>query len=358
MRKFTTLLVMVIIAGGCRTVDERRTADAQPMRELTFHLMTAITEPDPSLSKAERDRLDAEYNKTYRDAFINDTREYGVTWPKGSDAVADYWCATITVTNTPENLIKIIGHERLLSRRWRKITVNARFVEADHKALEAIGLDSMKRIDDADVIFEQLKKRDDVRLLEAFRQNAKNGQECVLKRVTEYIYPTEFNVVSDGAASASNSVPGTVGKPVVEPAQFETREVGALLQLVPEIREDLDMIDVMLNAEYVDEPVWMDYGMEVPGPDGRTYKLPIEQPFFPCRGCNTALSVPVGKTVLWMMGGLSREPDGQPGKMLLFFLKLDYDREGKPAICIFPKSDNDDLFLPVTCCGGEEVSPQ
>ena len=205
MRKFTTLLVMVIIAGGCRTVDERRTADAQPMRDLTFHLMTAITEPDPSLSKAERDRLDAEYNKTYRDAFINDTREYGVTWPKGSDAVADYWCATITVTNTPENLIKIIGHERLLSRRWRKITVNARFVEADHKALEAVGLDSMKRIDDADAIFEQLKKRDDVRLLEAFRQNAKNGQECVLKRVTEYIYPTEFNVVSDGAASASNS---------------------------------------------------------------------------------------------------------------------------------------------------------
>ena len=28
------------------------------------------------------------------------------------------------------------------------------------------------------------------------------------------------------------------------------------------------------------------------------------------------------------------------------------------SLGIYPVGDNDDLFLPVTCCGGEEVSPQ
>ena len=121
----------------------------------------------------------------------------------------------------------------------------------------------------------------------------------------------------------------------VEPQNFETREVGVILQVVPEVSPEGQMINLMLNPQVVSEPTWKNYGMKIPyfkpsnslttlaglgdlAPDVQSalfdqqsaddlqwMELPMEQPFFSVRSVSTQLSVYNGATVV--MGGLITE---------------------------------------------------
>ncbi|HQQ92820.1 MAG TPA: type II and III secretion system protein, partial [Kiritimatiellia bacterium] len=178
---------------------------------------------------------------------------------------------------------------------------------------------------DLSMILHMLSQRSDTDLLSAPKVVTKSGQEAIMKVVTEYIYPTEFEVQEIDASSGGSSGSTTVAPPVsfmVEPQNFTMREVGVILQVVPEVSAEGQMINLMLNPQVVSEPVWKNYGTKIPQNLVRSIKdqitgfltnepyveytdLPMEQPFFHVRSVQTQLSVYNGATVV--MGGLITE---------------------------------------------------
>ncbi len=183
---------------------------------------------------------------------------------------------------------------------------------------------------DLSMILHMLSQRSDTDLLSAPKVVTKSGQEAIMKVVTEFIYPTEFEVQISQMGNSGGSInSGSSGEPLamVEPQNFEMREVGVILQVVPEVSAEGQMINLMLNPQVVSEPVWKNYGTKVPKTTRRsptaaelivdptllasgvwetTYtELPMEQPFFHVRSVQTQLSVYNGATVV--MGGLITE---------------------------------------------------
>ena len=183
---------------------------------------------------------------------------------------------------------------------------------------------------DLSMILHMLSQRSDTDLLSAPKVVTKSGQEAVMKVVTEYIYPTEFEVTGLQSSGSGNNSTSTTTGAVVEPQNFEMREVGVILQVVPEVSAEGQMINLMLNPQVVSEPVWKNYGAKIPVPKqpsslttlvGVTeavqqalleqqteieyMELPMEQPFFHVRSVQTQLSIYNGATVV--MGGLITE---------------------------------------------------
>ena len=182
---------------------------------------------------------------------------------------------------------------------------------------------------DISMILHMLCQRSDTDVLSAPKVTTKSGQEAIIKVVTEYIYPSEFNVqISQTGNSGGNyGSTGRSGEPVaiVEPQNFVTREVGVILQVVPEVSSEGQMINLTMKPQVVSEPVWKNYGTKLPktvyegttgtlDPTGLTateipkteyVELPMEQPFFTVRSVETQLLVYNGATVV--MGGLITE---------------------------------------------------
>ncbi|MDD4020058.1 MAG: type II and III secretion system protein, partial [Kiritimatiellae bacterium] len=184
---------------------------------------------------------------------------------------------------------------------------------------------------DLSMILHMLSQRSDTDLLYAPKVVTKSGQEAIMKVVTEYIYPTEYEVQISQQSSSSSITSGGSSDPlaIVEPQNFEMREVGMILQVVPEVSSEGQMINLMLNPQVVSEPIWKNYGTRVPKTTYRAptvaerldmlannlfasqiaetsyIELPMEQPFFHVRSVQTQLSVYNGATVV--MGGLITE---------------------------------------------------
>ena len=183
-----------------------------------------------------------------------------------------------------------------------------------------------------------------------------------MKVVTEYIYPTEYDVqltASGGSSSGSSGSSGGSSEilAVVEPENFTMREVGVILQVTPELSQGGQLINLHLHPQVVSDPTWKNYGMRIPkssnsqydtfgsvsaiitsltgvlgtGEDGISkykdmlvdsamtsidrinsndgalsyYDAPMEQPFFKTRSIETDITIANGATVV--MGGLITE---------------------------------------------------
>ena len=121
---------------------------------------------------------------------------------------------------------------------------------------------------DLSMILHMLSQRSDTDLLSAPKVLTRPGEEAVIKVVTEYIYPTDYDV----QLQSSNSGGGYGGYgggsssilAVVEPQGFTMREVGVILQVTPTLTDDGNVVDLELNTQIVDEPTWKNYGMKIP----------------------------------------------------------------------------------------------
>lgn len=220
---------------------------------------------------------------------------------------------------------------------------------------------------DLSMILHMLSQRSDTDLLSAPKVLTRPGEEAVIKVVTEYIYPTDYDVQLQSSSSGSSGSSGSSQSAilaVVEPQSFTMREVGVILDVTPTLTDDGNLIDLKLNTQVVDEPTWKNYGMRIPftgnsssltsfegigsifeglnsvltglglnfddatkqdfatkatdsaisalnnltssGSDNITYyDAPMEQPFFHVRSIDSTVSVYPGATIV--MGGLITE---------------------------------------------------
>ncbi len=122
---------------------------------------------------------------------------------------------------------------------------------------------------DLSMILHMLSQRSDTDLLSAPKVVTKSGENAVIKVVTEYIYPQDYDVQlqsSGGSSSSSSSGGGSSAiLAVVEPQNFTMREVGVILDVTPTYSEaNGGTIDLELKPQVVDEPTWQNYGMKIP----------------------------------------------------------------------------------------------
>ncbi len=218
---------------------------------------------------------------------------------------------------------------------------------------------------DLSMILHMLSQRSDTDLLSAPKVLTAPGKEAIMKVVTEYIYPTEYDVqltASGGGSSGSSSGGGSSEiLAVVEPENFTMREVGVILQVTPELSQGGQLINLQLHPQVVSDPTWKNYGMRIPKSSNSQYDTfgsvsgimktlvdslttlggltsdetaslrsqltdsalgsiasinsgdnalsyydaPMEQPFFKTRSIETAITIANGATVV--MGGLITE---------------------------------------------------
>ena len=221
---------------------------------------------------------------------------------------------------------------------------------------------------DLSMILHMLSQRSDTDLLSAPKVVTQSGQQAVIKVVTEFIYPQDYDVQLQSSSSSSGSSYGGSGSQsailaVVEPQNFTMREVGVILDVTPTYSEaNGGSIDLELKPQVVDEPSWRNYGMKIPftgnsslqnfeglggifdglsaifntlgqaiptatkaalaesamtsadtalqqlansGDNITYYDAPMEQPFFHVRSIESRVSITPGSTVV--MGGLITE---------------------------------------------------
>jgi general secretion pathway protein D len=151
-----------------------------------------------------------------------------------------------------------------------------------------------------------LEQNGNADLLSAPKVTARSGEEALIKVVTEYIYPTTFEVQGGqiGNNSGDNNA-NVIQETTVVPQDFATREVGVMLTVTPEVSQDGNMISLTMKPQVVTEPIWYQYGSTVRRADGSEQILNMPQPFFQVRAIETKISIYDGATVA--MGGLITE---------------------------------------------------
>ncbi len=248
---------------------------------------------------------------------------FGVSWPPGSHVrYIGHELNQILARNTPDNLRLI--EEALESLLWsplRQIEIQIEFVEYSMTDIDALAREDKLSADSLLALWRQGKAK----LLHAPRIIAQSGQDSAVKGVTEYIYPTTFTI----ACSKTTNAAGTaVASGIVRPSSFETREVGAILAVLPDILTDGQTITLTMTPEIVRPPAWKDYGTVRPAPDGGKMELRMEQPFFHSHTIMTQIMVSDGVRIL-VGGGMNNETGDKT--VYAFATARLLDADGKPV---------------------------
>ncbi|OGV69054.1 MAG: hypothetical protein A2283_23055 [Lentisphaerae bacterium RIFOXYA12_FULL_48_11] len=290
-------------------------------------------------------------------------KSLGVMWPEGSSIRYVKSIGKLIVGNTEENLIQLEKALEVLNVVPNQIEIEARFVEVGQTDMTSTGLEWLLTDDweiaqkktsagmpwaskqsikakagaftkgnrtatsldmggsgatvaddlltiggvltnpELSVVLHLLEQKGFADLLSAPKVTAKAGQEATIKVVTEYIYPTQFTVTPITGVGINGQA--TIVGGVVEPGNFETREVGVLLTVTPSVSPEGQMIDLTMAPEVVTDPIWHEYGSTYTSPDGSTQQLTMQQPFFHSRKVSTSISIYNGSTVV--MGGMITE---------------------------------------------------
>jgi general secretion pathway protein D len=167
------------------------------------------------------------------------------------------------------------------------------------------------------MIIHMLNQKGNTDLLSAPKVTTKSGQQATIKVVTEYIYPTDFEVTPITATSGGGAGAASIVGGIVQPGGFQTREVGVLLEVLPEVSTEGQLINLTLTPQVVGDPEWRNYGSTYTDQDGNIQQLPMEQPFFKVRTVTTSLSIYNGATVV--LGGMITEHRNDVDDKIPFF---------------------------------------
>jgi type II secretory pathway component GspD/PulD (secretin) len=284
-------VVMIMERGWCDEEIEYRMYDVLPLGG------ARIQELSRSCSGGKEESHDAEVDLK---AFFG---EMGVSWPTGSSIKHVRGIGKLVVANTVENLETFERVLGALNVQPCQIEIEAQFVAFDPKDIGRLALTGIT----TDSLLD-LWKDGRAELLSAPKILTQSGQQATIKGVTEYIYPTEFTVAHDGGTNAS----AVVGA-VVVPGSFETREVGAILEVMPEISCGGGMINLTLSPELVLEPTWQEYGAPYTDSNGNQQEAHMPQPFFKTFQLRTNMLLASGHRVLISGGTPTRD-----GKQIIY----------------------------------------
>lgn len=290
--------------------------------QLSFDCCMMRAYPDPDAKPKTKEEKAAEVAEDERGIKEWFTEAAGVEWPEGSSLHKLRSLNRLWIKNTPENLAKV-------AKLWtniyndgycRNIEFDIRYMSADRKTLSEVGYFGTSRINAA-VLQNRLMAHGGARLLESPRLVTRRGEETVLKGLTEYIYPTDYEVnhALTSQMDGTNIVYGTDSAgAAVEPQSFTMREVGTIVQITPSLVDDGNLIDIELYTYLVGEPEWKDYGAKAKWKGAATYDLAMEQPFFPVRAStDTKVSMRPGATYVFG-GGADRRKGGEDKFVFIF----------------------------------------
>ncbi len=292
----------------------------------------------------------------------------GVPWPQGSAIKYLPGIGKLMVANTAENLALFEQILNQFDFVPKQIEIEARFVEINQSDLESLGIewsltddwemlsrkgdahmpisarpaikmsahnasagesltvgnrfltggalgaginDNIMRIasvltnPELDFVLHMMKQKGNSDLLSAPKVTAQSGSEATIKVVEEYIYPTEFTVSGVTGQTSAGGGGGGMSGAVVEPGGFETREVGVLLSVLPEVSAEGQMIMLTLSPEVCEFVRWEEYGSTFTDANGALQQLRMPQPIFHTRNVSTQIMIFNGATVV--MGGMITE---------------------------------------------------
>lgn len=225
--------------------------------------------------------------------------DLGVSWPIGSSISFNYELGALMVANTPANLDRI---ERHLS--WLDLLPSLIEVEVQYVAFE---LDAIQRLARDDLNVESLMTlwtEGHGKLLAAPRVVTQSGAKATARGVTECIYPTQFRICHVAGTNTNT----TVVAPIVEPDGFETRETGAILEVIPETGTG-GIIHLNLTPELCEGPVWQDFGGVYVDSNGREQQASMPQPYFHTYRVESIVAILDGQRAL--IGGGMPSRDGK-----------------------------------------------
>ena len=186
------------------------------------------------------------------------------------------------------------------------VDVECAFIElndADARPLLSDGLSAKMILD--------LVKQGKATVLAAPLVRSESGHDAESKMVEEYIYPSEFDITPVSSKVAPTGLSAVIKGLSVEPGSFETREVGAILQVTPDLDATEESILLHMSPELVLPPLWRDYGYEVVEKSGDVAKVKIEQPFFRTVRVTVSLVLRDGESAL-IGGGAVNPASGRP----------------------------------------------
>jgi type II secretory pathway component GspD/PulD (secretin) len=247
----------------------------------------------------------------------------GVEWPEGSSIKFISVTGKLIVKNTEENLRKC---EVILST-WNvlpyQIEIEVKFIEYQPADIEVL----VKQGGATQQALINLWQKGKARLIHAPKVVTVSGERGSAKSVKQVIYPTRLAMAST-VGSGTNDMNVMTNSNAVVPSGFETREVGVMLKVTPEVNIE-GVINMTISSEVVEEPTWKTYKGTFSGSDGKQQQVEIEEPFFFTQAFSTYVSVKNGETVM-PSGGMMNEKND---KMVYCFVTARrLNMEGKPII--------------------------
>ncbi|MBN2190248.1 MAG: tetratricopeptide repeat protein [Candidatus Aureabacteria bacterium] len=121
-----------------------------------------------------------------------------------------------------------------------------------------------------------------------------NNQEATIRVVTELIYPTEYEITPP----TWDNTGAVITSAGVAPGGFETREIGVILKVIPNVGADNKTINLAIIPEVSELSDWINYGII-------GYNVDLPQPVISTRLVTTNVIINDGETIV--LGGLMRE---------------------------------------------------
>lgn len=168
------------------------------------------------------------------------------------------------------------------------------------------------------MVLHALNQSGNAHLVSAPKVTTLNNQRAQIEMVEEFIYPGEFEVTPPTIAGRYREVTQTTpttsiwtreatGSSIITPGiavpvNFETRDIGIILNVTPSVGADRKTITLTLIPEISEFIDWIDYGVKA----GIGWNaIPIKKPIFETRNVTTSVVINDGETVV--LGGLVKE---------------------------------------------------
>ena len=234
--------------------------------------------------------------------FLNEGSNKGLT-PAGALQRLQFDKLTKSVggTNTNQSLT---GNNRFFTSDPLTGQVTTSLIGAANPILSFSGILTRPEFS---VVLHAINQKTKNNVLSSPRVTTVNGQRAQIKVVQEFIYPTEYEVTP----ATTNSQGSVTTPPVVSPGNFETRDIGIVLDVTPQVGADRKTINLTIIPEVSEFVTWLDFGvptqsfLRTDGVEAVIPGYPILQPLFASRNVTTSVIVNDGETVV--LGGLIRD---------------------------------------------------